>query len=46
MSKREMLRTAAGALLFATVIYGILAAPGLLTNTASIVPDMTQQAGR
>ncbi len=46
MSKREMVKAAAGTLLFATVVYAILAAPGVLSSTASVVPDVTQQAGR
>ena len=46
MSKRELMNAAAGVLLFATVVYAILAAPGLLADTASTVPVMTQQARR
>ena len=46
MSKRELVKAAAGALLFATMVYAILAAPGLLADTASIVPVTTQQARR
>ena len=46
MSKREMVKVVAGALLFATVVYAMLAAPGLLADTASTVPATTQQARR
>ena len=46
MSKREMVKAVVGALLFATVVYAILAAPGLLADAAPTVPVMTQQTRR
>ena len=36
---RAALRLIAGAVLFATFIYGLMAAPGFLSDTDSIVPE-------
>ena len=38
MGKLRSLKVMLGGVLFATAVYAILAAPGLLTDTASTVP--------
>ena len=46
-SARTAFRIAAGATLLALALYGILAAPGLLTDNANSVPERTlHQAAR
>ena len=42
----KSLQVGAGALLFAGVVYLVLAAPGLLTEGASTVPLTSAQAAR
>ena len=42
----KSLQVGAGALLFAGVVYLLLAAPGLLTDSASTVPLISAQVAR
>ena len=42
----KSLKVGAGALLFAGVVYLLLAAPGLLTDSASTVPVTPSQVAR
>ena len=42
-STRRALRIVAGGILFALATYGILAAPGLVTDSAGTVPVQTVQ---
>lgn len=46
MGKWDGWKLATGAALFATLLYALLAAPGLLTNDASTVPVQHREAQR
>ena len=44
MNSKIVVKTIAGAVLAAVTIYAILAAPGLLDDTASVVPVQHREA--
>jgi len=46
MRSRDILKLMMGAMLFATLAYAVLAAPGLISDTASTVPAQAQEARR
>lgn len=46
MRKGNRLRLVAGATLLAAVLYGLLAAPGLVSDRDSLVPVRAQQESR
>ena len=48
LANRRMLKLAVGAVLFATFLFGLMAAPGFLSNVDSTVPTARAQmdAGR
>ncbi len=46
MRSRNILKLMMGAMLFATLVYAMLAVPGLISDTASTVPAQAQEARR
>jgi len=44
MRSRDVLKLMMGAMLFATLVYAVLAAPGLVSDSACTVPAQTQEA--
>jgi len=46
MRSKNALKLLMGAMLFATLAYAVLAVPGLISDTASTVPTLPQEAQR